>query len=376
MKVAIIGSVGYPAKYGGFETIVQNYCELSKDKMDITVFCSKKHFDPDERKSELNGINLVYIPFDANGAQSIPYDLMSMIYALFFADVLLVLGVSACIFLPFIKLISNKKIIVHIDGLEWRRPKWKNWIKQFLKLSEKAAVKYADAIISDNQGIVEHVKNIYNKDSELIECGGDQHQKVPISLKWIKKHPFLNQQYDFKVCRIEPENNIEMILDAYAELPERNLVMVGNWEKSPFGSNLKKKSLIHGNLILLDPIYEPTELNVLRSNAHLYIHGHSAGGTNPSLVEAMGLGLPIFCYDVIYNRATTENQALFFGSKNELKKLLLKTNEDKIAEIKQQLTEVANRRYKWEVIAYKFSQLILRFDKNHVPTTLKEERAY
>lgn len=126
--------------------------------------------------------------------------------------------------------------------------------------------------------------------------------------------------YSVTVCRIEPENNIHVILEAFSKLPEHTLLIVGNWEKSDYGKSLKEKYSAFQNIHLLDPVYEPHTINWLRSNAALYIHGHSAGGTNPSLVEAMNLGLPILAFDCVYNRATTEEKCLYWKNAEELER--------------------------------------------------------
>ena len=139
-KIAIIGTVGLPSNYGGFETLTEY---LTKDlgvHFDITVFCSSASY-----KTKLkthNNAKLIYLPLNANGIQSIMYDIASIFYALLFADTLLILGVSGCIVLPIVKLISSKKVIVNIDGLEWKRAKWGKAAKWFLKFSERVAVKF------------------------------------------------------------------------------------------------------------------------------------------------------------------------------------------------------------------------------------------
>lgn len=119
-RIAIIGTVGVPANYGGFETLAEHLIEDLGQKHDITVFCSGKKYTKSERKSNYKGARLKYLPFDANGIQSIPYDTLSILYSLFFADVLLVLGVAGAWILPFVRIFTNKKIIISIDGIEWK----------------------------------------------------------------------------------------------------------------------------------------------------------------------------------------------------------------------------------------------------------------
>jgi glycosyltransferase involved in cell wall biosynthesis len=354
-KVAIIGTVGIPAKYGGFETLTEYLTKHVGDRFDITVFCSSKTY-----KTKLkthNNAKLKYLPLNANGVQSILYDIISIFKALFFADTLLILGVSGCIVLPFVKLISSKKTIVNIDGLEWKRAKWGKAAKWFLKYSEKVAVKYAHTVISDNKVIQDYVLKEYGVQSELIAYGADHCQHEILSKQVLSKYPFLNENYAFKVCRIEPENKLDVILKAFSEFPELNIVIVGNWKNSTYGIQLKQQFSTFPNIYLLNPIYNQIDLNQLRCNCLVYIHGHSAGGTNPSLVEAMFLGLPIIAYGVPYNRETTQHKAMFFHTSNELVKIITSLDEKDLKKVSEDMKDIANNNYIWEVIANKYALL-------------------
>lgn len=353
-KVAIIGSVGIPAKYGGFETIVENLTLYLGDKYHLTVFCSAKFYNTDLQT--YNHANLEYIKLDANGIQSIPYDFISMIKSKK-SDVKLILGVSGCIFLPLIKKISSAKIIVNIDGLEWKRDKWSKPARIFLKFSEKMAVTYSDIVIVDNKVIQDYVTNEYNKESKLIEYGADHVEKIAVSDKVNAQYPFLNGKYAFSVCRIEPENNLHIILDAFSKQNIFPLIIVGNWKSSKYGLDLLEKYATMDHVHLIDPIYDQKILNQMRSNAYVYIHGHSAGGTNPSLVEAMFLGLPIFAYGVNYNIETTENCAFYFLNSMELQKLIKNIDDNYLKSIGEKMSEISHRRYRWDLISDKYAEL-------------------
>jgi glycosyltransferase involved in cell wall biosynthesis len=358
-KLGLIGTVGVPARYGGFETLAEYLIPQSTHRFDMTIYCSGKTYKKEERMETYNGAKLKYIPLEANGMQSILYDLWSMLHAVRTQDVLLVLGVSACIFLPIIKLFTKKKVIVNIDGLEWRRPKWNWFAKRFLLLSEKVACRYADEIITDNRMLQEYVNIRYGIKGNLIEYGADHVQSEKLNIDDLKQYEFLGTEYAFKVARIEPENNIHLILQAFSELPYMPLVIVGNWNNSLYGKRLREEYGETQNIYLLDPIYDSRSINVLRSNATIYIHGHSAGGTNPSLVEAMYLGLPILSYDVIYNRVTTNNLALFFSDVEELKRELVTLSERPLDKIGKSLQEYAYKRYTWAIVAQKYGDLAL-----------------
>ncbi len=359
LKLAIIGTVGVPAKYGGFETLAHHLVTHLQGRFDITVYASGKEYAESERVESWRGARVKYIPLKANGLQSIPYDLWSMIHALLYAEVLLILGVSGCIFLPIFKLLfPKKKFIVNIDGLEWRRPKWNWFAKRFLLFSEYVACKFADEIVTDNRILEAYAKIRYNIEGRLIEYGADHVSAVQAEAGDIEKYPFLAGEYAFKVARIEPENHLHLILEAYAQLPDEQLVIVGNWKNSQYGIALTERYASFANIELLDPIYDPRELNLLRSNANLYIHGHSAGGTNPSLVEAMYLQLPVLCFDVIYNRVTTNNQAIYFSTADELRRLVVGKNHLPLYATAENLKVHADKCYTWATITRRYGDLL------------------
>lgn len=352
-RVAIIGTTGLPAKYGGFETLAHHLVDRLNQRYDLTVYCSSKYFaEKGKRRTHFNGAKLKYIPLNANGYQSILYDFISIIHAIKNSEVLLILGVSGTLLLPFVKLFSKKPIIVNIDGQEWKRDKW-NWIaRKFLGLSEKIAIRFADKIIADNKVIYDYVSINYNcKKIALIEYGSDHVKPISLHDDIISFYPFLTSPYAFNVCRIEPENQVHILLETFAQRPNENLVVIGLWSHNLYAIGLRKSFEKYPNIFMLDPIYEQTTLDTIRSNAKVYLHGHSVGGTNPSLVEAMALGLPVIAFDVSYNRATTEHAALFFKDAKELHLRLNTINNSSQKIIGQKLKSIAERRYNWRRIA-------------------------
>ena len=198
----------------------------------------------------------------------------------------------------------------------------------------------------DNKVIKDYVLQRYKLNAVFIPYGGDHTKAEKSTNELSATYKFLCGKYAFKVARIEPENNIEMILSAFARL-SLSIVIVGNWQRSEYGKKLRKKYGCMKNFHLLDPIYNLEELNVLRSNCFLYVHGHSAGGTNPSLVEAMSLGLPILAYDVNFNRETTMNSAKYFKSKESLISMIDSTSEEEFTIMGNDIQRIANENYKW-----------------------------
>lgn len=358
MKVAIIGTVGVPANYGGFETLVEQLIRHNNSEdLQYAVYCSRKSYD--DRRWVYQGAKTEYVGFEANGVQSIPYDIVSLIKASRKSDVVLVLGVSGCAFLPIFRLFSKKKLVINIDGLEHRRDKWNKWARRFLKFSERQAVKYGDVIVTDNKGIADYVKEEYGKQSELIAYGGDQVlQDISDDEadKVLDSYGVKSSEYSLGICRIEPENNVQMILEAFCKMPDKNLVFIGNWTKSEYGKELMDHYSKYPNIKIESAVYDLRVLNVLRSNCEFYIHGHSAGGTNPSLVEAMFFAKPILAFDCVYNRESTENKADYFATSKQLAEIL-QDDPLKHAENAKNMVEIADRRYRWETIARQYETL-------------------
>jgi glycosyltransferase involved in cell wall biosynthesis len=357
-KIAIIGSVGLPANYGGFETLTSHLVSNLGNQYDFTVYCSAKKYKKSDRLKKYKGARLQYLPFNANGIQSIIYDSVSILHALFYADVMIILGVAGAWLLPFVKLFTKKRIIISIDGIEWKRDKWNRVAKMYLWLAESIAVKYSHIDISDNESIQDYTAMRYGSLSRIVEYGGDHVQVVETTEEDHKKYSFLKHLYAVKVCRIEPENNVHLVLEAFSRRTNRTLVIVGNWDNSQYGRQLRKQYSNFEHIFLLDPIYNQRTLDLIRGNAILYVHGHMAGGTNPSLVEAMNLQLPILAYNVSYNLTTTEKKANYFTNAEDIYELMSNLNFDLLKLNGENMKKIADRRYQWKIIAQKYHDLI------------------
>jgi glycosyltransferase involved in cell wall biosynthesis len=210
-------------------------------------------------------------------------------------------------------------------------------------------------VISDNGAIAEYVEQVYGVDSHVIAYGGDH--ALADDASPVDEYN-LPDNYAFSVCRIEPENNVHWVVEAFAQLPTHILVMVGNWNNSEYGRGIRERYASCANLYLLDSIYDLGKLNTLRSRAALYVHGHSAGGTNPSLVEAMHFGRPVLAFDCSFNRSTTEDQALFFSSAEELMRLVETMDATAFERAGREMLAIANRRYTWNIVAQQYFELL------------------
>lgn len=355
--ISILGTVGIPASYGGFETLVENLARFhlaNSLPSKLVVYCSAKRYPV--RSTTCFGAELRYVDLGANGISSIAYDVVSLISAVRLrSDVILLLGVSGAIALPLVRLVSRATIVTNIDGIEWKREKWSSLARWFLRLSERTAVTYSHEVIADNAGIAAHVAKCYGKHCHVIAYGGDH--AIHATPKPYTGNP-LPKRYALALCRIEPENNVEMILEAFSSQHELPLVFVGNWSNSAYGQLLRQRFGSAPNLYLLDPIYDAGVLHTLRSNATLYVHGHSAGGTNPSLVEMMHFGLPVLAYDCVFNRHTTESKALWFDSVKALSEILTGLTPEVINQVGVDMKSIAQERYTWFAIGGAYFSLL------------------
>ena len=355
--IAIIGTVGIPARYGGFETLAEKLVEYLSENNKLTVFCSRKAYSKQFRKTYVPAKNtsIIYLPFSANGFQSIIYDICCILIACFSKKKhLLILGVSGCIILPLLKPFTKSKFHIHVDGIEWKRKKWGFFARNYLRLAEVIAVRNAETIISDNKGIEEYISSRYNKPSVFIPYGGDHTNPKENDL--LKKNNYLPNSYYLKVGRIVPENNIHVILEAFVN-SSKSLVLVGNWQNSSYGRKLFNRFKSEKNLVLLNPIYNQQKLDLLRLNCQVYIHGHSAGGTNPTLVEAMYLGLPIIAFDCKFNRYSTFNRGIYFKNSQNLKEIIDNFNFVEMKRIAIDLKVKAEEIYVWKEVTNSYSNL-------------------
>ena len=356
MKTAIIGTVGVPGRYGGFETLAENIVHhhaRTGSASVLTVWCSSK--DKVTRHSNFQSADLRYVRLKANGVQSIPYDIIGLLDAIRTGhNRILLLGVSGAMALPLIRIFSRARIVTNIDGIEWKREKWNGLARAFLRASEWSAVRFSHEVIADNQAIAEHVLDAYSAKCHVIAYGGDHalshdsEGKVPEGLP---------ETYALALCRIEPENNAHTILEAFSSL-KTPLVFVGNWGNSAYGQDLKARYGTMPNLHILDPIYEPDTLYALRRRASLYVHGHSAGGTNPSLVEMMHFGVPVFAHGCKFNRYSTEGRALYFMTSVELVALVQNLTTEAAHEIANNMQEIARIRYNWDYVGEAYFALL------------------
>lgn len=351
MKIAMVGCQGIPSQYGGYETLVEYLAEYKPDDVEVTVYCCSEKYPI--QQAMYKGVHLEYINLPSNGLMSCFYDMYTILKSVRKFDKILLMGSSGGFILPLL-FPYRKKFVLNIGGIEWKRSKYSSTMQKIVRFLMQVSVRFSGSLIADNEGIKDYIRNEYNRtDSVVIAYGGDQAKAEPITDELRSVYSFLNSRYAVAIARVQSDNNVELLLEAFknAEYP---LVYIGNWTVSEYAKGIRDKYSKFSNLILLDAIYDLSVLNVLRSNCTVYIHGHSAGGTNPSLVEAMHLQVPLICFGNIFNRYVTENQAFYFQNVDELSDLISSLSKMQLYENACRMKEFADQKYTWKTIANQY----------------------
>lgn len=322
MKIAILGTRGIPNNYGGPET---NAEILSP------IFVSMGHevtvYNPDEhpyQQEEWNGVRIKHMFCRESKLRiwgTFLYDYLCLRDARRSDfDIILELGYVPCaLFFPFLRR-GRALLFTNMDGLEWKRDKWNFLLRRFAKLTERMGAKHSDALIADNEAIQTYYRENYGQDSYFIPYGATAVQE-PVS-EHLSTYQVEAGDYYLLIARMEPENNIEVILDGYvASGSDKPFLLVGN-TTTKFARRLQSKFADHPRIRFLGGIYDYEVLSALRWHADLYFHGHSVGGTNPSLVEAMATNAFIAAHENPFNRAVLGETALYFSTAAEVSTLM------------------------------------------------------
>ncbi|MEX0967704.1 MAG: DUF1972 domain-containing protein [Bacteroidia bacterium] len=341
MKIGILGSRGIPNRYGGFEQFAE-YLSAGLAERGHQVWVYSPHQHP-YHEAKLGRVNIIhcYDPEIWLGtAGQFIYDLNCIRDSRHRDfDALLFLGYTSSSawrrFYP-----EKPLIITNMDGLEWKRAKYGQAVKRFLKLAEKWAVNSSDVVVADSSAIAKYLQEKYSRQVVTIPYSATVFEDPdPQMLELLNLRPY---HYDMLIARLEPENHIEMILQGYlkANISHPFLVIGGTDRK--YGKFLRKR-FSESRIRFVGGIYDQQLLNNLRYYSRLYFHGHSVGGTNPSLLEAMASSASIVAHDNPFNRAVLGNDAQYFQTPNEVAQLILK-KDDRIFKkyIKNNLVKIQN----------------------------------
>jgi len=362
MRIAMIGTRGVPAAYGGFETAVEEIGRRLVDRgHDVTVYCRRA--DQPVPPKYL-GMKLVELPSLRHKVlETLSHTGLSVLHATLHrpADVAFVFNAANAPFVPLLRL-RGIPTVVHVDGLEWKRDKWGGAGRRYYRWAEEASVREADALIADAQGIVDYYRDEFSIPTELISYGTRILHDTPTDrLSELGLRP---GGYHLVVARFEPENHVDVIVEGYSSSGARlPLVVVGS---APYAADhttrISDLAAADPRIRMLGSVWDQEQLDQLYAHANTYLHGHSVGGTNPSLLRAMGAGTNVIAWDVVFNREVLGTNGAFFSEAGALSTLIedAEASPERAAEVAAALQERADNLYNWDSVAASYESLAKR----------------
>ncbi len=367
MKIGILGTRGIPNYHGGFEQFAEYFAAFLVEKgHEVYVYSSNTH---PYQESTFKGAHIIHCKDPEEKIGTVGqffYDLNCILDARKRKyDILLQLGYTSNS--VWYRLLPSKPIIItNMDGLEWKRSKYHKMVRKFLTYAEKWAVKSSDYLISDSIGIQNYLKRTYHKDSKYIAYGAEPFKQN--NLEVLKTYDVIPNGYNMLIARMEPENNIETILDgvvkAKLDIP---FLVVGKCDVNAFGTYLTEKYKDVPYIRFVGGIYKLEDLNNLRYYSRLYFHGHSVGGTNPSLLEAMASNALIVAHHNEFNKNILNDDAFYFKTVDEISAYLDKINskQDYVQFLKNNDRKIREE-FSWDYINQQYLDYFLKvYEETH-----------
>ena len=358
LKIAVIGSRGYPYVYSGYETLVKELSErLVESGNEVTVYCHRKLFT--EKPKKVNGINLVYTP-------SVNSKIFSQLYNSFFSFVHVCFSKSDVVLVvnsangPFgiITRIFKKKTCINVDGLEWLRPKWKGIGSIYFRMASKLATVFFDEIITDSFEMNKVYVKKFGKKSTIIAYGSTM--KETNNTIMLEKFNLKKNEYFLIVGRLIPDNNSKLIIEGFLKSnSNKSLVIVGDVPyKDDYAKDVKKLST--RKVICTGYIRDQVDLTVLYKNCYAYVHGHEFGGTNPTMINALSLNCEILALNTVFNKEMlSEKKSLFFEKNTKSISSTFQIFEKKyLSLVNENLNYIIPKKYNWDFIASKYIETI------------------
>lgn len=362
-RLAILGTRGIPARYGGFETFAEELAlHMVAKGVDVTVYCEADRQQPQPQPENYQSIKLVYLPVTSCGPlTTVLFDLRSLWHARQGYDVVYMLGYGAAPFC-FIPRLWGSKVWINVDGVEWARAKWSRLAQHYFRAMEWFSTWIPDRIIADANGIRTHfqTRHRFTTPCSVIPYGAPIVEIDPEEVL-LAEWGLSSNTYHLVVARIEPENHVREIVEGYlASSSQFPLVVVGNHQTGTEYA-CAVAACADSRVRFLGGVYDKVKLQALRCHALAYCHGHSVGGTNPSLLEALGCGNLVIAHDNVFNREVTGDLGFYFKNADHLPALLERIESlDEVA--RTELRLAAKKRildnYSWDQICNSYLMLL------------------
>lgn len=359
MRIAILGTRGIPNRYGGFERFAEEVAyEFSRLGHQVFVTCPSGGYFLHRLSEGVFTVQLKVPKVFIANLGTLYYDFVSLQWAQKNdVDVIIECGHSFSPLLFFFSKTIRKKIVTNPDGIEYKRQKWGYFARKYLLLSERLAFMFSAQIVCDNRALVEYYSAKYNRNLIYIPYGAHPLESIPSKNSIVDIVP--KGDYYLLISRITPENNIKSILSYFAHSGKVCLI-VGNLT-TKYARRIKRLYDGYTNIIFLGAIYDQQILNSLRFYCKAYIHGHSAGGTNPSLLEAMACGCIIIAHNNPFNRDILGEQGFYFSNETTLGDAISqfeKLNDIEVNKIKKQNVKTIEHNFLWENVALAYIEVI------------------
>ncbi|MET4059035.1 glycosyltransferase involved in cell wall biosynthesis [Arthrobacter sp. UYP6] len=354
LRVAMVGTRGVPAHYGGFETAIEEIgSRLAERGVEVTVYC-RPH---DEQRPETHrGMRLVHLPaLRVKVGETLSHTALSALHMLRASryDAVFVFNAANAPFLPLLRC-SGTGVAVHVDGLEWKRSKWDGKGRAYYRWAEQASVRGADALIADARGIADYYRSEFDAATRLLTYGAPETEDIGSDK--LGEVGLSRDGFHLVVARFEPENHVDLILKAYRESNSRlPLAVVGSAPYAEaYTERIRALAESDSRIKLMGGVWDQGLLNQMYTHARTYLHGHSVGGTNPSLLRAMGAGTAVLAYDVVFNREVLgEESGRYFSSVESLAESLVVLDSDPVlsSRLGRAAQERAQGLYRWDEVA-------------------------
>ncbi len=342
-KLLILGTRGIPAMHGGFETFAEGFAlDMVSRGWDVTVYCQ---LEVGDRITETywQSVRCVNIPVPYTTAiGTILFDLKSILHAVRQEGVVLTLGYNTAVF-SILHRIARQPNMMNMDGVEWKREKWSLAKKVWLYCNEWLGARLANHLIADHPEIKNHLQRHTNeKKITVIPYGAERIESAPT--KPLEQYGLSAGNYAIVIARPEPENSILEVVRSFVKAsPGMPLVVLGNYD--PENNPYHRQVLDAGDssVLFVGAIYESDAVSALRYHAKVYIHGHTVGGTNPSLIEAMAAGNPVVAHGNVFNRWVVGGGGIFFDDESSLRDALKSCIDENL--LKQNVAKIVERHH-------------------------------
>ena len=375
-SVLILGTRGIPAAHGGFETFAEQLSLFLVGRgWHVAVYC-QHDVATVTRPSWIDswkGVERINIEVSRVGPQAtLEFDWHTIRDAARRDSICLVLGYNSAIFLPYLRLMG-RKVVTNMDGLEWRRQKWNRPVRAWFWINEWIAAWTSHHLIADHPAIADHLATRRSRKAiSMITYGG-----VPIdssSVEPLTRLGLAADRYFVSIARIEPENNILSIVEAFTRKPRGcKLVILGTLDDR-FPYHRAVKAAANDEVVLPGAIYDAESVHALRFHARAYVHGHTVGGTNPSLVEALWAGNAVIAHDNAFNRWTAGEAQFFFSDVASCEAMIESVLTDSAAVATARLTarERAAETFGWRSVLEAYEQRLMVEGGELAPATERD----